>query len=158
MNYKPLGSCILCIINIQWSWVILLPITWQTLCHTKKYTCSGILFCYQYILIYALHYHVYKHVLSLLIKTLSSWIVRNVLQLLFTLSYLYLPLLTFAYLCSSLPPSYGTVTDGALPYSSVTNNNREGTEDGDSFITTDDKTVDDDAELYDNHPKVGHSS
>ncbi|XP_065922788.1 dystrobrevin beta isoform X8 [Magallana gigas] len=54
---------------------------------------------------------------------------------------------------SSLPPSYGTVTDGALPYSSVTNNNREGTEDGDSFITTDDKTEDDDAELYDNHPK-----
>lgn len=72
--------------------------------------------------------------------------------------YLKLPLLTFAYLCSSLPPSYGTVTDGALPYSSVTNNNREGTEDGDSFITTDDKTEDDDAELYDNHPKVGHSS
>lgn len=68
-----------------------------------------------------------------------------------------LPIITFTYVCSSLPPSYGTVTDGVLPYSSVTNNSREGTEDGDSFIMTDDKT-DDDAELYDNHPKVGHSS
>lgn len=68
----------------------------------KKNTRSGILFCYQYILIYALHYHVYKHVLSLLIKTFSSLIVRNVLQLLFTLSYLYLPLLTCAAPCLHL--------------------------------------------------------
>ncbi|XP_078317900.1 dystrobrevin beta-like isoform X8 [Crassostrea virginica] len=50
------------------------------------------------------------------------------------------------------PPSYSTVTEGGPPYSSITNGNGESTEDGDSFVQTDDKT-EDDAELYDNHPK-----
>ncbi|XP_061192015.1 dystrobrevin beta-like isoform X1 [Saccostrea echinata] len=51
------------------------------------------------------------------------------------------------------PPSYASVTESATPYYPVSNNNREGTEDGDSFVLMDDNKTDDDAELYDNHPK-----
>lgn len=121
----------------------------------KKNTRSGILFC---ITVYFNLCFALSCIQTCIIFTNKNIFYFNSEKCFTTSVYLKLPLLTFAYLCSSLPPSYGTVTDGALPYSSVTNNNREGTEDGDSFITTDDKTEDDDAELYDNHPKVGHSS
>ncbi|XP_048759880.1 dystrobrevin beta-like isoform X3 [Ostrea edulis] len=49
----------------------------------------------------------------------------------------------------SLPhPSHTSHTDSVPPYSSASSNNQEGTEDGDSI-----EQGDDDAELYDNHPK-----
>lgn len=76
----------------------------------------------------------------------------------FILSYFYLFLFIFVYLCSFLFLFYGIVIDGVLFYFSVINNNREGTEDGDSFITIDDKTEDDDVEFYDNYLKVGYFS
>lgn len=97
-----------------------------------------------------MYYYVYKYVLFLLIKIFFSLIVRNV--------YFKLFLFIFVYLCSFLFLFYGIVIDGVLFYFSVINNNREGTEDGDSFITIDDKTEDDDVEFYDNYLKVGYFS